>query len=382
MKDTIWLIRKTCISTFKNYKNWLLYVVLPILAIVLAVLTRGGSGEMQVKIGIVNEDRKQVITQDTIDFIDRMDSVLLSDIKESEVNDKVISGDLDAVLIFPAGFAQSVKNGTPESVHIVSIKGAEITEYVKSSLNQYIDNVASIANMVQGNGAKFDAMYANFQNSSFHVTAETIEDRSANHRKTSQSIGYLVVLMLFAATSLSGILIKEREDRTYYRIITSPVEARTYVISNIIVNLAVMVAQIAITLVVMIEIFHVDPGLPYWQMFLILGLFALVAISLSLAIMAFSKSSMTASAVQNMLFLPTSLLAGCMFPIEVMPAMMQKIAYFLPQYWVLESFGKLQQGISLGGIYVNLLILAAFAITLSLITIYKFSRNNDTRSYI
>lgn len=382
MKDTIWLIRKTCISTFRNYKNWLLYFVLPILAIVLAVLTRGGSGEMQVKIGIVNEDSEQVILQDTIDFISRMDSVLLSEIKESEVNDKVISGDLDAVLIFPAGFAQSLKSGTPESVHIVSIKGAEITGYVKSSLNQYIDNVASIADMAQGNKAKFDAVYAEFQNSSFHVTSETVEDRSANYRKTSQSIGYLVVLMLFSATSLSGILIKERENRTYYRIITSPVEARTYVISNIIVNLAVMVTQIAITLVVMKEFFHVDPGLPYWKMFLILGLFALVAISLSLAIMAFSKSSMAASAVQNMLFLPTSLLAGCMFPIEIMPAMMQKIAYFLPQFWVLDSFGKLQQGNSLGGIYVNLLILVAFAMTLSLITIYKFSRNNDTRSYI
>ncbi|RAV19432.1 ABC transporter permease [Paenibacillus contaminans] len=382
MKDTIWLIRKTGISTFKNYKNWLLYFVLPVLAIGLAVLTRGQSGDMQVKIGYLNNDSGQVMTQDMIAFIERLDSVLLSEIKESEVKDKVVSGDLDAALIFPAGFAQSLKSGTPESVQIVSIKGAEITGYVKSSLNQYIDNMASITDMAGGDGAAFEAMYADFQNSGFHVTAETIEDRSVNYRKSNQSMGYLIVLMLFAAASLSGILIKERENRTYHRIITSPVKARTYVISNILVNLAVMVAQIAITLVVMIEIFRVDPGLPYWKMFLILGLFALVAISLSLAIMAFSKSSMAANAVQNILFLPTCLLAGCMFPIEIMPAMMQKIAYFLPQYWVLDSFGKLQEGNSLGVVYVNLLILVAFAITLSLITIYKFSKNNDTRSYI
>jgi ABC-2 type transport system permease protein len=71
-----------------------------------------------------------------------------------------------------------------------------------------------------------------------------------------------------------------------------------------------------------------------------------------------------------------------MFPIEIMPAMMQKVAFFLPQYWVLDSFGKLQEGDSLGGVYVNLLILVAFAMTLSLITIYKFSKNNDMRSYI
>ena len=83
-----------------------------------------------------------------------------------------------------------------------------------------------------------------------------------------------------------------------------------------------------------------------------------------------------------MLIMPTSLLAGCMFPIDAMPEAMQKIAYFLPQYWLLDTFGKLQLGGSLGSIYVNLLILAAFALTFTLLTVYKFGRNNDTRNFV
>ena len=54
----------------------------------------------------------------------------------------------------------------------------------------------------------------------------------------------------------------------------------------------------------------------------------------------------------------------------------------LPQYWLLESFHELQLGSKLSSIYVNLLILAAFALTFTLLTIYKFGRNNDTRIFV
>lgn len=143
-----------------------------------------------------------------------------------------------------------------------------------------------------------------------------------------------------------------------------------------------MILQIAVTLWIMIGIFHVDPGIPYWSMFLILVILALVAISLSLAIVAFSSSSSAASGIQNMILIPTSLLAGCMFPLGLMPTARQQIAHFLPQYWLLNTFGHLQQGVSMGELSLNLIILIVFAVVFSLIAIYKFGRNNDTRSYI
>lgn len=383
MKDMLWLVRKTLISTFKNYKNWLLYLGLPVAAIVLAILIHSGSsGAAVLNIGFVNNDRDQVVTQDTIDFISGMDSVRTSEIREVETSDLLISGEFDAVIIFPAGFAQSLKNGNPESVQIVSVKGTAITGYVKLNLNHYINNLASIGKAAEGDEARFDMLYANYQDASFHLSAETVRDYSADHNTASQTIGYLVVIMLFSAANLSGMMIKEREERTYLRILASAIKPRTYVLSNIVVNLAIMIMQIVITLLVMNKILQIDPGIPYGFMFLILVLFALVAISLSLVIVAFSKSSMAANSFQGMLFLSTCLLAGCMFPLEMIPATIQSIAHFLPQYWLLDTFGKLQQGNPLESLYANLLILIAFAAALSLIAAYKVGRNNDTQSYI
>ncbi|MDF2647136.1 MAG: transporter permease [Paenibacillus sp.] len=382
MKDTLWLIRKTFLSTFKKPMNLLLYFVFPVLGILLATLVQGGSGTVELRMGIVNQDGNQQITQGVIDSVDRLDSMLVNEIEESEIKELIASGELDTAIILPAGFAQSLINGKPANIQIVSIKGAQVTGQLKAYLDQHINNLASVGRIAQGDVVKFNTLYENYQKNSFELATEKLDDQSINHNKTNQSIGYLLILMLVSASSLSGILIKERENRTYYRLLSSPVNVRTYVLSNIIVNLTMMMLQIAVTLWIMINIFHVDPGIPYWSMFLILVLFALVAISLSLTIVAFSSSSSTASGMQNMILIPTSLLAGCMFPLALMPATMQQIAHFLPQYWLLDTFSHLQQGVSMGELSLNLIILIVFAVALSLIAIYKFGRNNDTRSYI
>lgn len=382
MRDTLWLIRKTFISTFKNYLNLFVYFVFPVMGILLATLVQGGTGETELRIGIVNHDGGQTITKGVIDSVGRQDSMIVSEIEENEIKELIAAGDLDAAIILPAGFAQSLIVGKPTNIKIVSIKGAQVTGHVKASLDQQINNMASIGMVVKGDKAKFETLYEGFQTTDFRLSEEKVEDQSVNYNKTNQSIGYLLVLMLVSASNLSGILIKERENRTYYRLLSSPINPRTYVLSNIIVNLTMMMLQIAMTLLIMINIFRVDPGISYWSMFLILVLFALVAIGLSLVVVAFSSSSSAASGMQNMILIPSSLLSGCMFPLELMPATMQQLAHFLPQYWLLDTFSNLQQGVSMGQLSLNLIILIAFSVALSLIAVYKFGRNNDTRSYI
>lgn len=382
LKDMLWLIRKTILTSLKDYKNLLLVIALPIVGILLSTLIYKGSGDASVTLGIVNHDIEQKVTQDTIDFVAQLEHTEASVIRESEADDLVVSGELDAVLIFPEGFAKGVIQGTPEPVRIESIKGAQVTGYVKSYLNAYVQNISSMGVIAGGNAAAFNELYSGYRSSTFQLSTTTVEDQSANHDMTNRTIGYLVVFMLFSAVNLSALTIRDRENRTYYRLLSSPITARSYVFSNAIVNIVLMMIQIAATLFVMTRFFHIEPGIPLWQMFLILSLFALVAVSLSQVIVAFSDSTMMANGIQTMVIMPTSLLAGCVFPLSVMPEAIQRIADFLPQYWLLDTFGKLQQGSSLEDIMLNVAILLAFALALSLIATYKFGRNRDTQSYV
>jgi ABC-2 type transport system permease protein len=76
------------------------------------------------------------------------------------------------------------------------------------------------------------------------------------------------------------------------------------------------------------------------------------------------------------------MLSGCFWPVEVMPKALQNIANFLPQRWTLDTLTKLQEGNAFSGLYLNFMILFAFALAFFLLAVYRFSRNNTTQNFV
>ncbi|RJE86170.1 ABC transporter permease [Paenibacillus sp. 1011MAR3C5] len=383
MRDTIWLIRRTALAMLRSYKSLLLYLLTPIIGIGLAFLIYSGSGDVSVRIGVVNQDGEQPIAADVIDFLDGISHVERSDVQEEEARALVLAGELDAAAILPSGFSAGVKAGKAESpIELVALEGSMAASYMRSYLDPYIGNLTAIGMRTQNGGESFDTVYAKYKAAEFQLQSEEVADISAQRDMTNRAIGYLIIFMMFSAVNLSAFMIKEKENRTYFRVLASPVSAKAYVASNVAVNMLVLLVQMAIMLVVMIAGFGIEPGLPLWQLVAVLLLFAWVAVALSLVIIAFASNSMAASAMQNTLIITTCLLAGCMFPIDAMPQAMRMIADFLPQRWLLDTISKLQQGTAIADLSMNLLTLLAFAVTFSLLAIYKFGHNKHARTYV
>ncbi|QPA31151.1 ABC transporter permease [Thermaerobacillus caldiproteolyticus] len=381
MRDLVWLIRHTLKNTFSNKKNILLYFGTPLIGIIISLLAYGGSTAKDLHVGIVNRD-PHYITNDTIHFIKGIEHISVTNVKESEIDDKITSGKLDCVLIFHSGFSQSVQEGHPSHIQIVSIRGAEITGFIKSYLYQYIDNITALSNIAKGDEHTFVEMYKRYQQAPFKMSVHPLQDTSKNKDMTYQTIGYLLMIMLLSAGNLAEIIIKEKENRTYFRLLSAPISAKKYVLSNVIVNMIVMTGQIIITLIMMDTVFHIKTNIPFWQITTILMLFALVAIGVALITVAFASSAASSGAMQNLLITPTCMLAGCFWPVDIMPAFVQKIADFLPQRWALDTLLKLQQGHHFGSLYLNMMILFSFALAFFLIAAYKFGRNNSVRNFL
>ncbi|SES96475.1 ABC transporter permease [Paenibacillus sp. NFR01] len=382
-KDLWFLVRTTLWTTFRKRSNLLIYFGLPIAGILISTVLYGQADARDLRVGIVNNDAQQNIAADTVSFLGGLDRITLKVLSEQELHDKLAAGDLDSGVILGAGYSESVRQGKPAQITIESVKGAQATAYIKAMLNGYVDNLTALGRISGGDGAKFQELYTGYQHSEFKVSPLQLKDDSRVNNMSYQSIGFLILFMLTSATNLSELILKNRENRTYFRVLSSPVESRTYVISNIVVNLCVMLAQIVVALFVMREIFGVAPAeISMGAMLGIMAIFALVSVSLSLVIVSFSKSTASAGALQNLIVTPTCLLSGCFFPIEVMPDSIRRIADFLPQKWVLQSITKLQAGGSFADIGFNLALLVAFAVVFFLIATYKFGRNNDTRNFV
>ncbi|PFZ09703.1 ABC transporter permease [Bacillus pseudomycoides] len=381
MKDILWLIQKTLSVLLKNKKGLLLIIGLPIVGSLMAFLIYGNAGQGTLRIGVVNNEN-HYIANDTVKFIEGLNHVEVSKIKASEIEEKLASKKLDGVITLDSGFSQSVRDGKSSHIQISSIKGAQVTEFIKSYLYNYIDNITAISKVAQKDQSTFDKMYANYQKNSFKLTAYTLKDTSKNKDMTNQTVGYLIMFMLFSAVNFSERILREKENRTYFRLLSTPIDGRKYILSNVAVNMVIMMVQIIVTVLFMTNVFHIDPNMPLLVMIGVLMIFGLIAIGLSLAVVSFAKNSVSANAMQNIIITPTCLLAGCFFPFEIMPASVQKIADFLPQRWLLDTIGELQKGTPFSDLYLNILILFAFAIAFFLIAIYKFGHNNDARNFI
>jgi ABC-2 type transport system permease protein len=86
--------------------------------------------------------------------------------------------------------------------------------------------------------------------------------------------------------------------------------------------------------------------------------------------------------LMNLIITPSCMLAGCFWPIGVMPEYLQKFANFLPQKWALDAMRKLQTEGNLGSITMEITILLAFAAAFFLIAAYRFSKTNDVKSFV
>ncbi|MGG0456673.1 ABC transporter permease [Bacillus mycoides] len=381
MKDILWLIQKTLSVLLKNKKGLLIIISLPIIGTLISFSIYGNVGQGTLNIGVINKEN-QPIANDTVKFLEGLNHVNVSKVKESEVEDKLTSKKLDGVITLDSGFSESVREGKPSHIEISSIKGDQVTGFIKSYLYNYVDNIAAISKVAGMDQSTFDNMYAGYQKSSFKVKAETLEDTSKNKDMTNQTMGYLIMFMLFSAVNLSGFILKEKENRTYFRLLSTPIDGKKFILSNVAVNMMILTVQIVIAVLFMTNVFHTNINMPFIVMIGVLMLFALIAIGLSLVIVSFSKSSTASNAMQNIVIVPTCLLAGCYFPYDIMPKAVQKVADFLPQRWLLDTISKLQQGIPFSELYLNILILFAFAIAFFLIAIYKFGRNNDARNFV
>ncbi|MDQ1144175.1 ABC-2 type transport system permease protein [Bacillus sp. SORGH_AS 510] len=381
MKDILWIIQNTLRMTFRKRKNIIMFLCMPLVGIFIALLAYGGGQTPILAIGVVNQDKSE-ITDHTIEFLKGLENVKVSEVNTAQGKERVTSGKLDSVITFEKGFSESVLKGSPNHIEISSIKGAAVTGFVKSYLYQYINNLATISRAAEGNQPLFEQMVADYQQSHYKLATHSVEDASKNKYMTNQTIGFLIMIMLMSAVNLSEIILLEKEQRTYYRLLSTPINARKFLLANVVVNMIVMTVQMLITLTIMRTVFDMGVNVSFWEAAFVMILFSLISVGLSLVIISFANSRNAASALQNLVIIPTVMLSGCFWPVEVMPKALQKIAEFLPQRWTLDTLTKLQEGSSFSSLYLHYIILFAFAAAFFLIAVYRFSRNNTTQNFI
>lgn len=381
MRSIMLIISNILKVTFRKKGNIIVYIFLPLLGVLLSLIIYGDSGASALRIGFASHDNG-VLSEDIKDRLLYNEDFLVADVNENDINSKLLDFDLDAAVIVPEGFSEGIISGKPKNIEIVSLKGQDTTVWIEQLLNNYTDTLVKISAASSGDKRLFDRIYGQYKSGGITLDTITVKDKIIGKYITRTATGFLIMFIMLGTGFTTMLILKEKRNRTFYRICSAPVNSRQYILANSITSLLVVIVQIIFIQAVMKFVFKIDTGVGDIPMFVILLMFGLVAIGAGLVITAFSSSSYMAGTLSSLVMTPTCMLGGCYWDVGFMPEFMQKISYFMPQRWAMEAIEKLQAGGDEAGIYLNLLVLGAFALALILIASYKFSRTASLQKFV
>lgn len=383
MKQLVWLIAHHFKNAFANKRKLVTYVVFPLASILFVlVLNSISSGEtVPAAYGVIYQEDTPAGKQVMEWMKDSGKKITVYQTKR-EAEQSIVENKNTALILFKKGFEASLAKGEINDLEISSIQGDVVNTVLKRELTTHLNHLIPLIAASQ-QGADFNSLLADYQKNAYPVTAKKLSTTKQTGQLLSTAmLGVLTFFLLSSAGNMSDFMAKEKEEKTFYRLLSTPIKSSTYSLSTIIANFLLIEGQIFLTLFVMKFLVQIDPGVSYFVLFLMLSLFGLVAVSLTLVIFSYSTSYRVMNSMKMFIFTGSSMLAGMFVPIELMPRFMQKVAHLFPQFWLIDGIKKIQSSGLLRDSLLNIAILVGFSSLFFCLAIYRQANSEQEKNFV
>jgi ABC-2 type transport system permease protein len=273
----------------------------------------------------------------------------------SEIDDYLEHGRAWLALGIPAGYHETVGTGRPATVQVVA-----------DGTDSNSTNVA--LGYAQGLVSEYSRRLAIRQHGPAAVPPPPIDARIRvwfNPQLESRVFmipGIVALLLLVITTNLSSMaLVREREQGTLEQLNVTPLARWEIIVGKLLPYGAIGLIEVVVVLTFAVLWFRIPILGSKVLLFACCAIYLLTTLGLGLFISTISDTQQQAMMTATFFFLtPMLYLSGFIFPIENMPAVIQKVTYLIP----LRYFIVILRGIFLKGVGVSVLwplILALFA---------------------
>jgi ABC-2 type transport system permease protein len=174
----------------------------------------------------------------------------------------------------------------------------------------------------------------------------------------------LVLFVFLTALAGSAALILTRQLGISRRMMSTPTPIRSIIVGESLGRFGTALVQGVYIMVLTWIIFQVNWGDPLGAVLILIALSA-VGAGAGMLLGATFSNEQQAAGVGVMLSLGLAALGGAMFPIDLFPPTMQRIAHVTPHAWALDGYAELvRRGGNTLDILPELAVLTAYAIVL------------------
>jgi ABC-2 type transport system permease protein len=298
------------------------------------------SGPSVFNVGFVDEDHSQASTGVREGF-SRLDLIRLRDGDRATALDLFARGEVEGVLIIPAGFGagiQSQDGGEPVDVELITDPSRQTAS---ATIKQLVSQVVTGINLsLSGSPPALDVEYQNLQSDNIGTAAYFVPSILAMA---------LMQLGIFAAIPL----VSQREKGILKRLNATPLPRATLVGSNILVRLLIALVQTVLILGIGAVMFGVTILGSIVVVVALIVLGALTFLSIGYLIASYARTEEAANALTSVVQFPLMFLSGVFFPITFMPDWLQPIASFLPLTYLGDALRQVMVG---GSAYAPLIV--------------------------
>ena len=303
-------------------------------------------GESRLNLGWVDEDRTPAATQLRDAFAAQEGTEIVEAGKDDALG-RMREGDVDGVILVPAGYGDAIAAGTAGSggpTPIVVYTDPSRSNVV-ASVYQSVQAVLGVVNL----GGRSPLVVPQ---------PETLQTENLNF------ISYFVPSMLGLSVMQVGIfaaipLVADRVKLILKRLAATPLRRWQLVGSNVLMRLLIAGVQAVIIIGVGALVFGVEIAGSFLLTGLFVGLGAIAFLALGYVIASFAKTEESANGMTSVVQFPMMFLSGTFFPIDQMPDFLQGIARLIPLTYLSDALRQVMVG---GAAFAPLWVCAAVLI--------------------
>lgn len=344
--------------TFKERTSLMMMFVAPIVFIVVISFgfKVGGSSEatqVTYPIGIVNLDNGAKSIQ-LVELLKANEALLITEGTEADIEKAVQGNKLAIGILIPEGFSDAFGK-TTLPVELMKLQDNENTMVVTGILNNLLQqmvigskagevasqtlatmNIGTAETQKEQQTVVESAYLSQMDQPQISVQVETATPEvTGEDNLSSMAIGILVLFIMFFVSSGAGAMFEEKEMGTWNRVKSTPTKDISVLGGYVLGNFILGWIQVGTLIIFSKTVFHINWGNSPVALVLLFSAFLLAIIGLGTALSSFVKTKNQLASLTPIIIMPTSLIAGCMWPAEIMPKVMIQLANFVPQRWVL-----------------------------------------------
>lgn len=361
------------IRNFLKTKETMIWVIIMplVFAVFFGLVFHGSSNGTRTEglISVLNHDSGP-IGEELSDFLKKKNF----DVRDSSVQKAIATIEIPETFStgYIAGSAPDIRVTFPAKVN--DSRQAQLKVYLTQFTLQMVKSTIWIR--------EHNMVLDDFHAVSARTPGITLKKTSGERRKIPSGFsmsfpGILIMFVMMNILIYGGIsLNQDLESGITRRTLAAPVSKTAFITASILYRTLIGLFQALILLVAGQLFFHISYLTASIWLLPLIALFSLAIASLSMLLATAVRNPDRISTAAIILTLPLAALGGCWWPLEVVPKLWQKIAWYLPTGNIRDVFSKLFiHEIGFADIAPNVTYLVVLSIILTVAAVYQLRKN-------